>query len=318
MGVRWGLAFVTQLWQVFFLRTIDRVGKGTRDSARDALLGESVEKQELGKAFGYHRMMDTIGATLGPLSAVLILPMLANVRILSNDYQELFLVAFGLGLLAIFAFMFVHEPRRDSIIPSEPPRFSLSLKNFSRDFNFFILAVFVFGLGVMPLALVLLKTTAIGLRATMIPAMYLFYNASFVLFAIPFGRLSDRIGQKKVLIGGFLVAIIAYLIFAATSNFVWLIVGFIIFGFYSAMTDGVQRALASKLVPPEKLASAQGFLSASVGISSLLGGVIGGSIWTLVNYQAAFIYGAILMTVGSLLFLRVHRHINTHSSQNLL
>lgn len=310
VGIRWGLAFVMYLWQVFFLRVIDRIGKGTRDSARDALLAESVEKQELGKSFGYHRMMDTIGATLGPLAAALILPLLVGVQVLSNDYQELFLVAFGLGLLAVLTFTFVHEPRRDSVNFSEPPRLSFSLKNFSRDFKLFIFAVFIFGFGVMPMMMVLLKVTDIGLSASYIPLMYFIYNGSFVLFAIPFGKLSDRIGQKKVLIGGFLAAIIAYLIFASVSSFVGLVIGFIIFGLYSAMTDGVGRALTSKLAP-EQLASAQGFLAASVGVSSLFSGVIGGSIWTLISAQAAFVYGMVPMITGLLIFISVSRHINT-------
>lgn len=305
VSVRWLLAFVTHFWHVFFLRVIDRIGKGTRDSARDALLAESVEKYELGKSFGYHRMMDTIGATLGPLAAVLILPIIAN------NYRQLFIIAFGLGILAVLTFIFVKEPSRDSFIFEPVSRFSFSLKKFSRDFKLFILAIFVFGLGVMPLTLVLLKVTDAGLKASFIPLAYLIYNISFFLSAIPLGKFSDRIGQKKVLTYGFLMAIIAYLILANVSSFIGVIVGFVVFGFYSAMTDGVGRALVSKL-EPFQLASAQGFLAAAIGISSLLSGLVGGTIWTLVNSQTAFIYGIILMVVGLIIFSRISRYISDY------
>jgi MFS family permease len=303
VSVRWILAFVTHFWHVFFLRVIDRTGKGIRDSARDALLAESVEKKELGKSFGYHRMMDAIGATLGPLAAVIILPFIAN------DYRQLFIIAFALGLLAVITFLFVREPKREIKIEQPITPFSFSLKKFSRDFKILIFSIFIFGLGVMPMAMMLLKVTDAGLKATLIPMLYFIYNISFVLAAIPFGKLSDKIGQKKVLIGGFLMAIFAYLILANVTALAAIIIGFIIFGFYSAMTDGIGRALTSKL-EPNQLASAQGFLAAAIGISSLLAGVIGGAIWTFVGAKIAFVYGASLMLIGLLVFLGIGRRIN--------
>ena len=103
VSTRWFLALVGNFWQVFFLRSIDRIGKGLRDSPRDALISESVEVRELGKSFGYHRMMDTIGATFGPLAAVFLLPMIMD------DYRMLFKISFFVGILAIFTFIFVKE-----------------------------------------------------------------------------------------------------------------------------------------------------------------------------------------------------------------
>ena len=274
------------------------MGKGFRDAPRDALLAESVEKKEIGKSFGYQRAMDTIGAVLGPLFAVLILPLIAY------DYRLLFLIAFFIGALAIASLFFVRESRIAKqkldfdAKQIAPPKLTFSLKQFDRNFKLFILAVFVFGLGAMPLSLMLLKSQDIGAVGKFVPLMYLVYNISFAIFAIPFGKLSDKIGQRKVMIAGFSSAILSYLILASSSATAGIVLGFVIFGLYSAMTDAVERALASKLSRSELLASGQGFLSAAAGLSSLLAGLIGGVIWTFAGSTAAFIYGAVLMSAG--------------------
>ena len=163
----------------------------------------------------------------------------------------------------------------------------------------------------MPIALMLLQAQKVGFEA--IPLMYFVYSLSFVVFAIPFGKLSDKIGERKVLIIGFLAAVIAYLVFIAFNNPVGVVLGFVILGLYSAMTDGVERALASKLVMHEELASGQGFLNAAVGISSLLAGVIGGIIWTFYGPVSAFVYGIAMMGVGLLAFILYNKSYGTHS-----
>ncbi len=302
VSTRWFLALVGNFWQVFFLRAVDRVGKGLRDSPRDALISESVEAKELGKSFGYHRMMDTVGATLGPLAAVFLLP------VIMNDYRMLFKISFFVGILSIITFIFVKEIKapRTEVEKLSHPEFSFSLKEYSRDFKEYILAVFIFGLGVMPVALLLLKSKEAGINGFSIPLMYFFYNLSFVFFAVPAGRLADKIGDKKVIAGGFLSGIFSYLNLAFFSGVFSIILGFIIFGLYSAMTDGVERAFASKLVPANKLATGQGFLNSAVGISSLLAGIIGGTIWTEFGSRQALIYGAIMMFIGLLTFIHLN------------
>ncbi|MDP2696326.1 MAG: MFS transporter [bacterium] len=299
VATRLFLALVANFWQVFVLRVIDRVGKGFRDSPRDALIAESVERKELGKSFGYHRAMDSIGAVLGPLAGIVLLA-----TFLDDNYRSLFLVGFVAGLLAVATFVFVKDTPQ-KIIRTDKANIKdiFSLGQFSGAFKKYILAIFIFGLGVMPTSLMTLKSQGTDFGNLGIPALYLLSSISFILFAIPLGRLSDKIGEKKVLIFGFVIAIVSYIILAIFNSIFSLVAGFIIFGLYLAMTDGISRALASKLVRSDQLATGQGFLNAAIGISSLLAGVIGGGIWTIFNSTAAFVYGLVLMIIGLAVFI---------------
>lgn len=313
-ATRWFLALAGNFWQVFFLRAVDRIGKGLRDSPRDALISESVEPGELGKSFGYHRAMDTVGKVLGPLSAIIILPLILN------DYRMLFKIAFVLGIFAVIAFYFVKEinppaggekfgnmePKDDGIRARDLKKI-FSLSEYSKEFKLFILSIFIFGLGELPIMLTLLKSKEVGLNGFSIPLMYFVTNVAFVLFAVPAGRISDKIGERKILILGFLAAIIAYVNLAVFKNVYFVILGFIFIGLYSAMTDGVERALASKLVAREKLAAGQGFLNAAIGISTLLSSIIGGGIWTLFGSGPAFAYGIFMMVIGLFAFIVLNK-----------
>ncbi len=295
------LAFVGKFWEVFVIRVADRVGKGLRDSPRDALLSESVPPQELGKSFGYQRAMDAMGGILGPTLAIILFPLV------SGDYSAMFVIASVISIFAVLCFVFVREVRTpQEIKPKTPVPFSFSLKKFDRKFKLFLIAVFIFGAGLMPVSLMILKASAIGLSDKAIPLMYLVYTVSFTVFAIPFGRLSDRIGERGVIVGGFLCAIFSYGILSAATGLATVAAGLVVFGLYSAMTDGVERALTAKLVAPDQLATGQGFLQSAIGLSSLVGGIIGGSIWTLVSPAAAFVYGAVMMAAGLLVFIRLN------------
>ena len=307
-STRWFLALTSNYWQVFFLRAIDRSGKGLRDPPRDALISESVKEGELGKSFGYHRAMDTAGKVLGPLSAIILLPLILN------DYRSLFKIAFIFGIFAVITFFFVKESKKsetlvtnNNIKPSNIRRI-FSLSEYGREFKLFILSIFIFGLGEMPIALTLLKSKEIGLNSFSIPLMYFVTNLAFVLFAIPAGKISDKIGERKILILGFLAAIAGYVNLAIFRNIPFVVLGFALLGLYSAMTDGIERALTSKLVVREKLAAGQGFLNAAIGISSLISSLIGGWIWTKFGSPPAFAYGVLMMIVGLFCFVILNKN----------
>lgn len=297
-ATRWFLAATTGFWQVFGLRVFDRIGKGVREGPRDALMSESVDKSEIGKSFGFNRTLDAAGGILGPIAALALLPLL------HDNYRHLFLIAAGAGVLALFLFFFVREVKKpEEVRPVNRVAFSFSTKNFSSSFKRFILSVFIFGLGFMPIPLLLLKGTAGGMSTHNVPLLFAIYSVAFSIFATPFGRIADKIGERAVLKIGFLIAIVSYGILAFTSHFAVIVLGFIVLGIYSAMTDGVERSLARKLLADDQLASGHGFLQAAVGIASLLSGIIGGVIWTRFSPMLAFGYGATLMFVGLVVFM---------------
>jgi MFS family permease len=292
------LALVSTFWQVFALRVVDRLGKGLRDSPRDALIAESVPKETLGLAFGFHRAADTLGATLGPLLGFCLIFYLAL------TYQQLFLVAFFLGLFAIASFVFVEDIPAPAKTPSKRAVLQWSIFKEHKAFIWVVAALFLLGLGALPIGLVLLKAKEIGSLGE-VPLMYFVYSATFVIVAIPIGKLADRIGEKLVIAGGFLIAAISYAGLAFTSHLIVLIMLFIALGVYSACTDGMQRVLAAKFLGRELAATGQGFLNMAIGFSSLGAGIAGGLLWTLVNSQSAFLYAAAVSLIGLIFFAAI-------------
>lgn len=319
VGVRPLLAFVSTYWQVFNLRIIDRIGKGFRDAPRDALIAESADRRELGRSFGFHRSADTLGATLGPLFAFLILP------ILGNNYRQFFLIAFVIGLGAIFSFVFVRDrggdvsdlpPTGNMLNPTDvkKPKFNFRIFKTHKKFILIVFSIFIFGLGGLPIILVLLRGAEIGLKGGELPLLYFIYSLTFVLTAIPLGRLADKIGEKWVIAGGFLAAALAYFGLKNAVNLPEVVFFFIILGFYSAATDGLQRMLAAKYADGDLLATGQGFLNMAVGLSSLGAGVVGGLLWTKFGSGTALAYAGVLSLIGLILFLFItmrHHSANT-------
>lgn len=298
VGVRFFLSLVTNVWHVFGLRLIDRVGKGIREAPRDALLAESVEKNELGKSFGYHRMMDTVGSLLGPAGAFLLLPAL------NGNYRILFSVAGVIGMLSIASFAFVKEKNNQAPQKVTLKGMSVFVGN-NRKFKLFLIAVFVFGLGSLPVALILLRSQELGSGSMAVPFFYLVYSMAFVVASLPFGKLSDQVGKRKVIVAGFGLALAAYALLAVTHSKGVFICALVLLGLSSAATDGIERALTAKIVSKEEVATGEGFLNAAIGISALVAGVVGGIVWNLVNANAAFFYSVVMSVCGIVLFIHL-------------
>ena len=299
------LVVVNNFWQVFALRMIDRVGKGFRDSPRDALISESVPREELGLSYGFHRAMDTLGATIGPLLGFIILFWI------KDGYKTLFLIAFFLGIFSLLSFAFVKDIKKEKTQQQNlysPKKIKLHWSIFKqhKKFIFVVGSLFIFGLGSLPIGLILLKAKDAGFIAD-VPLMYFVYSLTFVIFAVPLGRLADRVGERPVIAGGFILAVIAYVGLALSSHLLMITLSFIILGIYSAATDGIERMLAAKSLHGELVATGQGFLSMALGFSTLRAGIIGGLLWTIVNSEAALIYAALFSLIGLVLFLVVSR-----------
>ena len=277
---------------VLGLRFADRVGKGLREAPRDAIISLSTPKEEIGRAFGYHRMLDTLGALGGPLVAYLIL------RANPNAFDTVFIVAFIIGLLALASLVFV----KDTVGDLKKNGITLaSIAVFPADFKRYLIALFLLAMGSMPVAVLLLSTQHIGLAIASIPLFYMLYNLSFVGFSLRAGGLSDQIGPRKVLRIGYLVLLVGYTVIVFAKSTPALILGFLVLGLFPALTDGVARALAAELSPPEYRAGAYGLVNATMGFGLVVAGVGGGYLWERFSAPTALVVAGVCGVVGVLL-----------------
>ena len=285
------LALATQPWHVLLYRFLDRTGKGLRTAPRDALVAELAPKGALGRAYGLHRAMDTLGAALGPLLATLLLP-LVGVR-------GVFWLSTLPALLAVLVILLWVKER-----PSPPrPLAPLRLKRFSPGYRHFLLVSGVFTLALSSNAFLLLRLHDLGLSEERVTLVYTLYNLAYALLSYPFGGLGDRLGLRRLVGAGFLVYALVYLGFAwaqAPGQGVGLM---LLYAAYSAAFEGGSRAYLATLIPAEEKASAIGLYHTLVGILLLPASLIFGILWQGLGARAAFTMGAGLSLLAFLLFL---------------
>lgn len=277
------------------LRVLDRVGKGFRDAPRDAIISLSTPKEELGRSFGYHRAMDTIGSILGPLVAYLIL------RFFPLHFNAVFLVAFVVGLITILTLFFIS----DIALAHKAAEIHIAsaFRNLSWRFKLFILSIFVLSIGSLPIAVMLLKTESIGLIIADIPLFYMVYNLSYAGFSMTAGKMSDKFGARIIIIIGYLILLASYF-FLNGAHSPWILAGsFLLLGLFPALTDGVQRSLASQMSQEELRGGALGLLNAAVGLGALVAGAGGGYLWQAFSPTAAFLVSGTVIVAGLALFL---------------
>ncbi len=283
--------FVGSVAGVVGLRLTDRVGKGLRESPRDALISLSAPPEEVGWSFGYHKTMDTTGAILGPLFAYLIL---LNYP---DAFNAVFLTAFFVGILALMSIVFVKDVAQTIHANGFSP-----LRTFPRSFRYFVLAVFVLSMGTMPVAILLFKTQSIGLAVASIPLFYMIYSTAFAGFSWPGGRASDQFGSGRIIFLGYVFLILGYSVVNASSNALALGAGFVALGIFSALTDGVQRSHLARLITEENRGVAYGFLFAAQGFGALIAGAVGGYLWQFHGESYALFAGMSVVVLGLVLF----------------
>lgn len=280
---------VSHIFAVIGLRFIDRVGKGLRDGPRDAVISLSTSKGELGRAFGYHRMFDTLGAITGPLIAYLIL------RNHPSGFQTVFLSAFLVGILAVISLLFVKDVVGEI---KDKNLSSASLRIFSKDFKRYLTALFFLSIGSIPVAVLLLKTQTVGLSIASIPLFYMLYNLSYAGFSIPAGRVSDRLGAKGVILVGYFLLFGGYIFLSFAESAIALSFSFLLLGLFPALTDGVQRAFASELSSPLNRGGALGLVNAVAGFGLLFAGIGGGYVWEHFGINYALMISGALVLLG--------------------
>ena len=286
---------------VLFARFIDRFGKGVRTSARDALIAESSDTSTRGKSFGFHRALDTLGAVVGPLIALL------AIHFLDNNFRLIFFLAFIPACIGILLLLFfVKERKKEANLSSA---INLSWRNLDPSFKIFLLISFIFALGNSSDAFLILRAQNLGLSVTLVVLAYVLFNFTYAIFSMPAGIISDKIGPKKVLFFGFLLFSFIYLFFGLTkvSLFLWLLFPF--YGIYMALTEGVGKAYISNLVPQEKTGTAFGVYQTTIGLCTFFASLIAGLLWTYIGVSAPFIFGSIMAVISAFLFVVLEKKI---------
>ena len=276
-------------------RVIDRFGKGIRTAPRDVMVSESADKAQMGKAFGIHKALDMAGSAIGILLAFVLLK-----RIGEGAYKTIFAISILPVLLALAMFVFIKEKREvREIRPRE--HFWKNIQKLDGNLKLYILVAFLFTLGNSSNTFLLLKANDIGFSSTDVILLYFVYNLVSAVLAIPFGKRSDRVGRKRILIVGYITFAAVYLGFAVITS-KWLLVGaFVLYGFYTAMVAGVERAFIAEIAPAELKGTMLGLHSTLVGIALLPASVIAGALWTTVGSFAPFAFGALLSLIAALL-----------------
>ena len=286
---------------VLIARFVDRFGKGTRTSARDALITESSENSIRGRSFGFHRSLDTLGAVVGPLIALL------AIHFLDNNFRLIFFLAFIPACIGILLLLFFVKERKKEANLS--PAINLSWRNLDPSFKIFLLISFVFALGNSSDAFLILRAQNLGLSVILVVALYVLFNFTYAIFSMPAGIISDKVGPKKVLLTGFLLFSAVYLFFGLThsSLFLWLLFPF--YGMYMALTEGVGKAYISNLVPQEKTGTAFGVYQTTVGLCIFFASLIAGLLWTYIGVSAPFIFGSIMAVISAFLFVVLEKRL---------
>ncbi|RKZ33960.1 MFS transporter [bacterium] len=289
------LAF-SRIWQnVLLFSGLERIGKGLRTAPRDALIAESMP-DERGKGFGIHRALDTSGAILG--SAIVFLLF----WFLHLDFKAIILVAAVISVFSLAPLHFVREKREQK----RDITFKLSLKSLDLPLRMFILVSGVFSLANFNYMFFILraKEQFSGRLSVGVPIiLYILFNIFYAAFAVPFGRLSDRIGRRKVIIFGYFLFSLTTLGFALFDSLLAFVLLFALYGIVYAIIDGNQRAYVSDLSPKDVRATALGFYHTVVGIAALPASLIAGILWQSVSPAMTFVYGCVLSAASAILFI---------------
>jgi len=304
--------FFANAWGwVLGVRFADRMGKGIRTAPRDALIADSIDKDQRGLAFGLHRAGDTAGAFLGLGIATVIIwwTQSRSASLTPLTFKLVVLVSIVPAVLAALVLAAGAVETTGAGTGSEKTRWSLRLMD-SR-FKSFLFVVVIFTLGNSSDAFILLRGQERGLNVLQIMGMALTFNALYAIFAGPLGAWSDRIGRRKLILGGWLAygSIYLGLAFSRAGWQVWALFG--LYGLYYAATEGTAKALVADLVPESLRGTAYGLFNGAIGITalpaSLTAGLLwqGAGAWHGLGASAPFFFGAGMALLAGLLFWRL-------------
>lgn len=281
------LAVFSWLWWIFLARTLERLGKGLRTGARDALLSDEATPATKARVFGFHRGMDTLGAVIGPALALLYL------FYHPGDYRTLFLIAFVPGLIAVGATFLVRERERAERVAGSFSKWNLTAfaaywRQGPTAYRRLAGGLLVFALFNSSDVFLLLKAREAGLDDTGVVGAYIFYNLVYAVAAFPIGMLADRLGMRRVLVGGLFVFAAVYAGMGLVSKG-WVVgVLFFLYGIYAAATEGIAKAWISNISARRDTATAIGTFTAFQSIAALIASSLTGLLWYRFGPGVAF------------------------------
>ncbi len=282
------IVFINPIW-IFLARTTDRLGKGIRVSARDALLSDETTKENKGKVFGFHRAFDTIGACIGPIFALLYLWKWPG------HYKMLFIIAFIPGLVSMLLTLFLKEKRNQMKSAGGKGFFSYLgyWKTASNEFKLMVIGLLFSALMNSSDAFLLLALKAVGYNDVYMIGFYIFYNLAFALLAFPAGILADKIGLRTILIIGLVIFAIVYGLMGFAHGIVGFVLIFLFYGFYAASTEGISKAWITNIAEKGETATALGFYNSLLSIATMLSSSLAGLIWAGFGMKAMFLVSAV-------------------------
>ncbi len=311
------LYFATTWGAVAAVRFADRVGKGIRTSPRDALVADCAPSEEMGKSFGLHRAMDTLGAVAGLSVAALVVYVVqkGGLELTRDAFQTVVLVGIVPAVLAVLVLLFFVRERgkgadsgRVSCSANGQPSGAVQTKKgFDFRFKLFLAMVVVFTLGNSSDAFLILRAQDLDFSVPQILLLFVAFNLVYALVALPAGLVSDRLGRKGVIVVGWSIYALTYLGLAVASAawHVWLL--FALYGLYYGVAEGVSRAFVCDLVPEDRRGTAYGLYHTAVGLSLLPASLIAGWLWHLIGPEAPFFFGAGMAGVAAVGFLLLIR-----------
>ena len=280
--------FINPVW-IFLSRTFDRFGKGIRTSARDAMLSDESTPETRGRVFGFHRGMDTLGAVIGPVFALIYL------HFNPGNYASLFIIAFFPAILGvILTLMLKDKAKQESLSAKNVGFFSflkygkLATSSYKKTvFGFFAFTIFnssdVF-------LLLMVKNSGYGDNDVIM--LYIFYNLVYALSSLPMGALADRYGMKKIYMSGLLIFCAVYAGLSFKPDIVVLYVLFFAYGIYAASTEGVSKAWITKISDKKDTATAIGFYTGLNSIFAIVSSSIAGLIWYSFSPEVMFVFSS--------------------------
>jgi MFS family permease len=271
-----GFALSTTWWQVFIVSSLERVGKGLRTAPRDSIIAASVNEKTRGRAFGLDRALDTAGAVVGPILAYLILAWRGQG---SSGYYSVFELAIIPAFIAVaLIILFVREPKKPPEIKRKHP-FWDSLRQTSEKYRKFLAVSVLFSLAYFSFAFFIVRAADIGVQPADVLLMYVLYNIMYMLFSVPVGVLSDRIGRKPVIVASFALYGLICLGFAYASLWWQAALLFAVYGIFVATDDSVNKAYIADMEPDRIRGMALGAYNTATAAAYLPASIVIGIVW---------------------------------------